>query len=147
MANIIREPYHGMFELGSLLSSPQQVFQARPAAAWVHMLFTCCRVVIWRKGFPILNPYTSVYIWWCGYILFTDATYTAFVVPLGVGFNTSDTQWNWSGYWDFIAGDNSSAHAMLTAFTWYSYTDSRLMYWYLLAACSLHMHICCILTL
>lgn len=59
---------------------------------------------IWRKGLPVLNPYTAVYVWWCGYVLFTDATYTAFVVPLGVGFNTSDTQWNWSGYWDFVAG-------------------------------------------
>ena len=33
-----------------------------------------------------------------------DATYTAFVVPIGVGFNTSSVQWDWVGIFDFIAG-------------------------------------------
>ena len=35
-----------------------------------------------------------------------DASYTAFVVPIAVGFNASDQVWNWTGYFDFIAGDS-----------------------------------------
>ncbi len=42
-------------------------------------------------------------------MLFTDGTYTAFVVPIGVGFNTSSVQWDWVGYFDFIAGEMLSA--------------------------------------
>ena len=43
-----------------------------------------------------------------------DATYTAFVVPIGVGFNTSSVQWNWVGYWDFIAGNVYGATCAVT---------------------------------
>ena len=53
----------------------------------------------------MINPYTTLYGWWCAFVLFTDATYTAFVVPIGVGFNTSSVQWDWVGYFDFIAGE------------------------------------------
>ena len=53
---------------------------------------------------PVVNPYSKLYGWWCAYVLFMDATYTAFVVPIGVGFNTSSVQWDWVGYFDFIAG-------------------------------------------
>ena len=49
-----------------------------------------------------------------------DGTYTAFVVPIGVGFNTSSVQWNWVGYWDFIAGnvlwDNATCAVKQSAF-------------------------------
>ena len=62
------------------------------------------KFVFWRKGLPVINPYSKVYGWWCAFVLFTDATYTAFVVPIGVGFNTSSAQWNWVGYFDFYAG-------------------------------------------
>ncbi|KAL0047426.1 hypothetical protein WJX82_003095 [Trebouxia sp. C0006] len=62
------------------------------------------KVLFWRKGLPVINPYTTLYGWWCAFVLFTDATYTAFVVPIGVGFNTSSVQWDWVGYFDFIAG-------------------------------------------
>lgn len=46
-----------------------------------------------------------------------DATYTAFVVPIGVGFNTSSVQWDWVGIFDFIAG---MAHLLtcITYVTW-----------------------------
>ncbi|KAA6419227.1 MAG: cation channel family, partial [Trebouxia sp. A1-2] len=62
------------------------------------------KILFWRKGLPVINPYTRLYGWWCAFVLFTDATYTAFVVPIGVGFNTSSVQWDWVGYFDFIAG-------------------------------------------
>ena len=53
---------------------------------------------------PVINPYDSIYSCWCFYVLLTDATYTAFIVPIGVGFDTSDVAWDWAGYCDFIAG-------------------------------------------
>lgn len=62
------------------------------------------KLVFWRKGLPVINPYSKVYGWWCAFVLLTDATYTAFVVPIGVGFNTSSTQWDWVGFFDFYAG-------------------------------------------
>ncbi len=65
----------------------------------------CRKILFWRKGLPVINPYTKLYGWWCAFVLFTDATYTAFVVPIGVGFNTSSVQWDWVGYFDFIAGE------------------------------------------
>lgn len=52
----------------------------------------------------MLNPYSKIYGWWCAYVLLMDGTYTAFVVPIGVGFNTSSVQWDWVGIFDFIAG-------------------------------------------
>ena len=45
-----------------------------------------------------------------------DATYTAFVVPIGVGFNTSSVQWDWVGYFDFIAGKTLLSMCALTVF-------------------------------
>lgn len=65
----------------------------------------CRSLSFWHRGLPIINPYAKAYAWWCAFVLFMDATYTAFVVPIGVGFNTSGIQWNWVGYWDFIAGE------------------------------------------
>ncbi|KAL0037532.1 hypothetical protein WJX77_001322 [Trebouxia sp. C0004] len=62
------------------------------------------KILFWRKGLPVINPYTKLYGWWCAFVLFMDATYTAFVVPIGVGFNTSSVQWDWVGYFDFTAG-------------------------------------------
>ncbi|KAA6417271.1 MAG: cyclic nucleotide-binding [Trebouxia sp. A1-2] len=58
----------------------------------------------WRGGVPVINPYDTIYSCWCFYVLLTDATYTAFIVPIGVGFDTSDVAWDWAGYCDFIAG-------------------------------------------
>ena len=34
-----------------------------------------------------------------------DATYTAFVVPIAVAFDTSNVAWDWAGYLDFVAGN------------------------------------------
>ncbi|KAL3138951.1 hypothetical protein ABBQ32_005763 [Trebouxia sp. C0010 RCD-2024] len=72
------------------------------------------RLSFWHRGLPIINPYAQAYAWWCAFLLFMDATYTAFVVPIGVGFNTSSIQWNWVGYWDFIAGVTFAVELLLS---------------------------------
>ena len=61
---------------------------------------------------PVINPYDSIYSCWCFYVLLTDATYTAFIVPIGVGFDTSDVAWDWAGYCDFIAGQACHVNTM-----------------------------------
>ena len=63
------------------------------------------RSFFWQVGFPVVNPISKLYWFWCLYVLLMDASYTAFVVPIAVGFNASDQVWNWTGYFDFIAGD------------------------------------------
>ena len=67
-----------------------------------------CRILIRTEGVPVGNPYSKLYCCWCAYILLLDASYTAFIVPIGVGFDTSYQQWNWTGYLDFIAGKLSA---------------------------------------
>lgn len=62
------------------------------------------RDVFWRNHLPIWNPYSKLYWCWCTYVLLMDATYTAFVVPIAVAFDTSNVAWDWAGYLDFIAG-------------------------------------------
>lgn len=73
-----------------------------------------------RKGLPVINPYDSVYSWWCAYVLLTDATYTAFIVPIGVGFDTSDEAWNWAGYCDTIAGPTDALSTFVACHTMYT---------------------------
>ena len=75
-----------------------------------------CRSWWWRRGVPVINPYDSIYSCWCFYVLLTDATYTAFIVPIGVGFDTSDVAWDWAGYCDFIAGQACQHTASPTYF-------------------------------
>ena len=60
--------------------------------------------MLWRKGLPVINPYMPVYRAWSIWVLLNDVVYTAFVVPIGVGFDASGVQWNVVGYFDFIAG-------------------------------------------
>ncbi len=73
----------------------------------------CFRGLFWRNGFPILSPTSQLYWFWSLYVLLMDATYTAFVVPIAVGFDASDEVWNWAGYLDFIAGKQSSCHLLV----------------------------------
>lgn len=99
-----------------LLSASYDMFSV---ASWKDHRAICRKFLFWHRGLPIINPYTQAYAWWCAYLLFMDATYTAFVVPIGVGFNTSSVQWNWVGYWDFIAGnvyDDATCAVMQCAF-------------------------------
>ena len=37
---------------------------------------------------------------------------TAFIVPVGVGFNISDTSWTWGAVCDFTAGDLQAAFVL-----------------------------------
>ncbi len=41
---------------------------------------------------------------WAMMMLLIDMSYTAYVVPIGVGFSISDTHWTWCAVVDFTAG-------------------------------------------
>ncbi|DBB12369.1 TPA: hypothetical protein ACH3X3_005184 [Trebouxia sp. C0006] len=71
------------------------------------------RGLFWRNGFPILSPTSQLYWFWSLYVLLMDATYTAFVVPITVGFDASDEVWNWAGYLDFVAGCTFAVELLL----------------------------------
>ena len=55
-------------------------------------------------GLPMINPKNRYYKIWAFLLITIDATYTAFIVPIGVGFRVSDTSWNWIAVIDFLAG-------------------------------------------
>ena len=52
----------------------------------------------------MFNPRNKVYKVWATMLIAMDAIYTAFIVPISVGFRASDTQWNWIAVTDFTAG-------------------------------------------
>ena len=52
----------------------------------------------------MFNPKNHYYKVWATMLIAIDATYTAFIVPIGVGFRVSDTQWDWVAVIDFLAG-------------------------------------------
>ncbi len=54
---------------------------------------------------PMINPRNKVYKVWAFMLIALDAIYTAFIVPVSVGFRVSDTQWNWVAVTDFTAGN------------------------------------------
>ena len=83
---------------------------------------TCRRSIF---GLPVMVPTNPIYNAWCMVILLlggtlqvlvsclsgcvltnkcADLTYTAFVVPIGVGFSISDTTLTWAAVCDFVAG-------------------------------------------
>ena len=53
---------------------------------------------------PMVNPRNKMYKVWAFMLIAVDAVYTAFIVPISVGFRVSDTQWNWVAVTDFTAG-------------------------------------------
>lgn len=55
-------------------------------------------------GLPLLTPLARWYGWWSNFILLLDATYTAFIVPILVGFQVSDVNLSWGCYIDLFAG-------------------------------------------
>ena len=55
-------------------------------------------------GMPMINPKNHYYKIWAFMLIAIDATYTAFLVPIGVGFRVSDTKWDWIAVIDFLAG-------------------------------------------
>ncbi|KAK9836539.1 hypothetical protein WJX74_002745 [Apatococcus lobatus] len=62
----------------------------------------------WSKksilGLPTRSPLSRPYKTWSSTLLLLDLTYTAFIIPLGVGFNSENNSWDWFGIVDFIAG-------------------------------------------
>lgn len=56
-------------------------------------------------GLPVHSPLSRPYKTWSSTLLLLDLTYTAFIIPLGVGFNSENNSWDWFGIVDFIAGD------------------------------------------
>ncbi|KAK9809148.1 hypothetical protein WJX72_010205 [[Myrmecia] bisecta] len=53
---------------------------------------------------PVISPYNRYYHVWSTLVLLVDLSYTAFVVPIGVGFSISDTRLTWAAVCDFAAG-------------------------------------------
>ena len=51
-----------------------------------------------------MRPQNKVYQYWCLMVLVLDCTYTAFIVPIGVGFSISDVTLTWAAVCDFVAG-------------------------------------------
>ena len=51
-----------------------------------------------------MRPQNKLYQYWCLGILVLDCTYTAFIVPIGVGFSVSDVTLTWAAVCDFVAG-------------------------------------------
>ena len=52
-----------------------------------------------------MRPQNKVYQYWCLMVLVLDCTYTAFIVPIGVGFSISDVTFTWAAVCDFVAGE------------------------------------------
>ncbi len=75
------------------------------------MQLASCR---WEKrsiiGLPTHSPLKPAYKFWSSVVLLLDVTYTAFIIPLGVGFNSENNSWDWFGIVDFIAGVESMPH-------------------------------------
>ena len=55
-------------------------------------------------GLPLISPVKPWYRLWSTVIVLLDSTYTAFLVPILVGFQVSDVSWTWGAYIDLIAG-------------------------------------------
>ncbi|KAK9804836.1 hypothetical protein WJX72_007920 [[Myrmecia] bisecta] len=53
---------------------------------------------------PLINPRKRSYVLWTNIILLMDLTYTAFLVPILVGFEVSAVNFGWGCYIDLIAG-------------------------------------------
>ena len=53
---------------------------------------------------PIVSPHNKAYKLWATLMVAMDAVYTAFIVPIGVGFRLSDTNFSWGSITDFVAG-------------------------------------------
>ena len=55
-------------------------------------------------GLPLISPLNEVYSAWNTIIILLDSTYTAFLVPILVGFNVSDVTWTWGCIIDLVCG-------------------------------------------
>jgi hypothetical protein len=53
---------------------------------------------------PLISPLTSHYKTWSSLILLLDLTYTAFLIPILVGFEVPDVGWGWGCIINLVAG-------------------------------------------
>ena len=78
-----------------------QLSTERPNWPPCPVLCVCRRSIF---GLPVVRPQNILYHYWCIMVLLLDCTYTAFVVPIGVGFSVSDVTFTWAAVCDFVAG-------------------------------------------
>ncbi|KAL4439851.1 hypothetical protein ABPG75_002852 [Micractinium tetrahymenae] len=55
-------------------------------------------------GLPMLSCRDRYYSFWVLFVLLLDLTYSAFLLPLSVGFQVNDLQWTWACFVDLAAG-------------------------------------------
>ena len=63
-----------------------------------------CRLSRSIFGLPLGSPLTRLYKAWSSVILMLDLIYTAFLVPVLVGFELSDVDFGWGCLVNLIAG-------------------------------------------
>ena len=68
------------------------------------MYDTICRYRRSVFGLPLGSPLTRLYKSWSTLILMLDLVYTAFLVPILVGFEVSDVDFGWGCLVNLIAG-------------------------------------------
>lgn len=67
-----------------------------------------CRFARSIFGLPLGSPLTTLYKAWSSLILMLDLIYTAFLVPVLVGFELSDVDFGWGCLVNLIAGATCS---------------------------------------
>ena len=58
-------------------------------------------------GLPLISPLARPYKIWSGWIMLLDLIYTAFLVPILVGFEVPDIGWGWGCIINLVAGAGS----------------------------------------
>ena len=64
-------------------------------------------------GLPLISPTHRWYGFWTTIIVILDSTYTAFCVPILVGFQVSDVTWTWGAYVDLVCGASLRIAALI----------------------------------
>ena len=65
-------------------------------------------------GLPLISPLARPYKVWASCILMLDLVYTAFLIPILVGFEVPDIGWGWGCNINLVAGaENPAVHAAL----------------------------------
>ena len=75
-----------------------------------------CRLTRSIIGLPLGSPLTRLYKAWSSIILLLDLVYTAFLVPVLVGFEISDVDFGWGCLVNLIAGEFSDMHLYSSSF-------------------------------
>ncbi len=75
----------------------------------------CCLAAALRRhsysilGLPLISPLARPYKVWASCILMLDLVYTAFLIPILVGFEVPDVGWGWGCIINLVAGVCSAA--------------------------------------